>query len=445
MTAQDRASWSLNNPDFTGWNFTENVMYRANLYWDVNSLSWVKATGGAIPGANVNITNFPAVQPVSATSWPLPTGASTEATLATRVADATITARLNTLGQKTMAASAPVVLASDHSTINTHTLGFDDHYGTSQYLAPNGEVVALPLYKLLGDVFTGAAIDPNFWTTTLGTGGSVAITAGQLVVSTGTTANNAVEVTSNQIARFSGLAPNKLRIVQQMPDTGVVNNIRHWGVGTFAGGVLTNGAFFQMNGTNFELTTVRSSVTSTISNGTFNGQYGTTFTPGTTAHFYEIVYQPRQVIWLADGKIIHTLSAINNPWADNIHLPIHFGSVNSGGSTTNVSFYVRNATIVRFGISEIEPDSAFIQGLNAGQNLKNTPGNLHGVTISGVTNNAVVTLYDNTTATGTILWTTGAMSNNTVPLDYQMNKIAFNVGLSIAITGAACNALVKYE
>lgn len=349
------------------------------------------------------------------------------------------------LGQKVMASSMPVVLASDHSTINTHPIGFDDHYGISQYLAPNGEVVAVPLYKLLGDVFTGAAIDPNFWTTTLGTGGSITITGGQLVVSTGTTANNAVEVTSNGTGRFSGLAPNKLRIVQQLPDTGVVGNVRHWGVGTFAGGIVTNGALFQMNGVNFELVTVRSSVSSTISNGTFNGQYGATFTPGTTAHFYEIIFQPRQVIWLADNKVIHTLSAAANPWADQLHLPIHFGSVNSGGLAQNVTFNVRNATIVRFGISDIQPTSVFLQGLNAGQNLKNTPGNLHGVTISGVVNNAVVTLYDNTTAAGTVLWSTGAMANNTVPLDYPMNRIPFNTGLSIAITGAACNVLVKYE
>ena len=56
-------------------------------------------------------------QPISAVALPLPTGAATEATLLTRVADATITARLNTLGQKLMAASAPVVIASDQSSI----------------------------------------------------------------------------------------------------------------------------------------------------------------------------------------------------------------------------------------------------------------------------------------------------------------------------------------
>lgn len=55
--------------------------------------------------------------PVSAASLPLPSGAATESTLSTRVADSTITARLNTLGQKTSANSTPVVLSSDQSAV----------------------------------------------------------------------------------------------------------------------------------------------------------------------------------------------------------------------------------------------------------------------------------------------------------------------------------------
>lgn len=55
--------------------------------------------------------------PVSAASLPLPAGAATEATLATRLADATFTGRINTLGQKAMAASTPVVIASDQSSV----------------------------------------------------------------------------------------------------------------------------------------------------------------------------------------------------------------------------------------------------------------------------------------------------------------------------------------
>lgn len=69
---------------------------------------------------------FQATQPVSAASLPLPTGAATETTLGTRLADTTFTGRINTQGQKAMTASTPVVLASDQSAIpvtQTATVG----------------------------------------------------------------------------------------------------------------------------------------------------------------------------------------------------------------------------------------------------------------------------------------------------------------------------------
>jgi hypothetical protein len=47
----------------------------------------------------------------------LPTGAATEATLATLLSTAAFQARINILGQKVMASSTPVVLASDQSAI----------------------------------------------------------------------------------------------------------------------------------------------------------------------------------------------------------------------------------------------------------------------------------------------------------------------------------------
>lgn len=52
-------------------------------------------------------------QPVSAVSLPLPTGAATESTLSA------LSAKFSALGQATMAASVPVVLASNHSGIVT--------------------------------------------------------------------------------------------------------------------------------------------------------------------------------------------------------------------------------------------------------------------------------------------------------------------------------------
>jgi hypothetical protein len=74
---------------------------------------------------NVVVMNFPATQPVSAVALPLPAGAATEATLAARLSESAFQARINTLGQKTSAASTPVVLASDQSVLQiTSTGGF---------------------------------------------------------------------------------------------------------------------------------------------------------------------------------------------------------------------------------------------------------------------------------------------------------------------------------
>lgn len=74
-------------------------------------------TAAVTAASALKVDGSAVTQPVSAVSLPLPTGAATEATLATRLADATFTGRINTQGQKVMAASTPVVLASDQTVI----------------------------------------------------------------------------------------------------------------------------------------------------------------------------------------------------------------------------------------------------------------------------------------------------------------------------------------
>lgn len=83
--------------------------------WNITSITNPVAVTGAF---------YPATQPISALSLPLPLGASTEASLLNILTDlaallttAAFQARINTLGQKAMAASTPVVIASDQSAI----------------------------------------------------------------------------------------------------------------------------------------------------------------------------------------------------------------------------------------------------------------------------------------------------------------------------------------
>jgi hypothetical protein len=110
----------------------------------------VAPSGAVTVDGTVTVSNFPATQPVSAVALPLPAGAATEATLATRLTEATYAARTNTLGQKTAAASAPVVLASDQSALSVSdgggSLTVDGAVTVSNFPATQPvSAVALPL------------------------------------------------------------------------------------------------------------------------------------------------------------------------------------------------------------------------------------------------------------------------------------------------------------
>jgi len=59
--------------------------------------------------------------------------------------------------------------------------------------------------------------------------------------------------------------------------------------------------------------------------------------------------------------------------------------------------------------------------------------------------NTNVNLYDNTTASGTVFWSSGTMSNQTVPLQIPFYDLPFFTGLCFDITGANCNVMAIYE
>lgn len=90
---------------------------------DVNTGAWLGSTAPTV-GSKTSANSIPVViasdqgaVAISAASLPLPTGAATEATLGGVLTTSAFQARINTLGQKTMANSTPVTLASDQSAV----------------------------------------------------------------------------------------------------------------------------------------------------------------------------------------------------------------------------------------------------------------------------------------------------------------------------------------
>ncbi len=78
-----------------------------------SSLSSIDTKTPALVTGRIPVDGSAVTQPVSAASLPLLTGAATQATLSA------LSAKFSALGQTTMAASVPVVLASNHSDIVT--------------------------------------------------------------------------------------------------------------------------------------------------------------------------------------------------------------------------------------------------------------------------------------------------------------------------------------
>lgn len=304
---------------------------------------------------------------------------------------------------------------------------------------PFGEMQIAPTIKIIGSLFPGNTLDTAFWTAVVGTGGSVAPVSGLLTMQTGTTANNATSLTTINNARFIAGHTNKFKGVVVLGDTGVIGNTRRGGAYT-----ATDGVFFELAGTTFSIATRKNSVDTKVSNGSFNGILGAQIALDTNAHTWDIVYTSYTVWFFFDGNLLHT-ARFNTTWSSTLNLPIQYENFNSGGLAQNVILYLFGSTIARNGQFIGQPQHFFQSGITAGQTLKIGPGGLQGMLISNVTNNASVTLYDSLTASGTIIWQSGAMGAQTIPFSLDFKGISFNTGLVLVISGAACNALVLYE
>ena len=88
--------------------------------------------------------------------------------------------------------------------------------------------------------------------------------------------------------------------------------------------------------------------------------------------------------------------------------------------------------------------SAYIAGVDAGQTLKSGNGSIYTINLSTINNNASITLYDNTTASGTILW---AFDSGGVDRagSFNFGVLNFDTGVTIVQTGAGTKTTVGYE
>lgn len=321
----------------------------------------------------------------------------------------------------------------------------DPHGHKSEFNFMRDLLVSQP-YRLVGAGFVGTTLDTNFWATTLSTG-TAAQTDGLVTIDGSTTASAYAHLSSAAAARFVFAHPHVFRSVVQIPTVAVAHNTRRWGVYTVSTVTPQNGFYFELSSAGvLSVVTVSGGTPTAVASGSFNGQVSS-YVVDTNFHAYEIHYYVMQVEFYVDHVLLHSIIPSANPMTAGVYtLPIGATSINdaTGGVSGVIKLY--NAIILRTGRDITQPKSFYQSGTVTAQVLKIGPGLVHGLTVSGVVNNSNITLYDNTTNSGTILFSTGAMSTNTTPfnLDFGLG-MPFQIGLTLNIATANSNATTRYE
>lgn len=323
-----------------------------------------------------------------------------------------------------------------------------DGYGFGVENTPTGEVRSVIPTRLVGAQFEGTSVDALFWGNAVANGGTVTQGNAQLRLRTNTTANGSATAYSVRRARYVSASGQVYRAVIQL-DAGSANNKRRWGVAWGATmPTISDGAYFQLDGTEFSVNTMKSYTGSTgITKVTsFNGTLGATYSPGTTVATYEIYWTNSKVWFVVGNKVLHTVSALSSTWADTMNHHIFMDNVNSSNAVADVSLYCRVASIRRLGPMLTQPASYyFAPGQTAGLNLKLGPGNLHSIILTSVVNNAAITLADSTSAGTPIIFshTAGASSTGISTIDFK--GIPFFTGLRLIVAAQNAGLTIIYE
>jgi len=324
------------------------------------------------------------------------------------------------------------------------SLNISDTIGFPVGSTPLGEMRVAEPIRLVGASFEGNNVDTNFWTpTTSGVGSSINQVNAELTLSTGTNSGSYASIYTVRRARYISASSMRYRTVVQISG-GAAGNKRRWGVGWASSGmpIITEGAYFQMNGTTFGIRTLKNGVETpsfSVDSGAFNGDLGATWTPGTGSYVYEIYWNNSSVWFVVNNTVLHKIDATSTTWAGTMSLHV-FSDSNNSSNTIATTLSMRTACISRLGKLETAPIYKHITTAT-GLILKDGPGILHRVVYNTFVNGASVTFYDSITATNIIAIMSPA--NNIYPGSVDYNLSFYN-SLSITVTGTV-DLTVIYE
>ena len=285
--------------------------------------------------------------------------------------------------------------------------------------------------NLVGTSFSGTTKDPNFWTEVV-TGSGVVSQDGEVILTTGITADSTAQYNSVRRARKVPGTVNQFRTVYRLQTPATGDCIRR--IGAYDN---LNGAFFQIDGNTVGVGARKAGVDSIITSD-FNGNYGTTYpTPVQTAKRLVIDLTEYSFSFFINDILLHTIVASGASLCSTLDLPVRMEIINYGGNTIDNGFEVRFAGIQRLGEIETAGASKYL-GANGTYVLKYGAGILQKITVTD--NAGTIVAYDNTAASGTVLASIDALkTNGTLDLG-----ASFYNGLTIVVAGGA-KATYRYE
>ncbi len=314
-------------------------------------------------------------------------------------------------------------------------------------MTPIGDLRVVEPFRLVGTVY-GSSIDTRTWTASnVGAGSAAGVANGVATLTSGTANNGYGQITTVRAARFIFAHPHQFRGSARLPDITEANNTRRIGAYTISGTSPQDGFAFELDGTGV-LSCVAyrgGSVSYSASSGSFNGD-STTYVLDTNVHAFEILHFVMGAWFYIDGALVHKIVPTTTPLANTLNLPCTAQTINSASGTESSDLEVWSMNIARLGRETTAPMTYYhAAGTTVGTTLKAGPGILRSIVFSQISVNSSVTIYDNTSASGTVLFTSGSLPATTTPFYLEFNELPFFTGLTFVVSTAACSLVFSYE
>ncbi len=316
----------------------------------------------------------------------------------------------------------------------------DSNSGASAFVAPNGSLNVAEIFRLVGGNFVaGQALLSHIWTENLINNGTTATPNGELVMSTGTTANGEVRIQSFRRSRFITATFNLSHQAVSTPNRLNTDVIRRWGVFN-PDDASQDGSFFENDGGFIRIVRMKNNVREEVVElADFNGQ--DTFLFNDDISVYEIIYNAGTLFFVQNRKVIHFMESLDTAAYGTPHLRIGHSIQNINGNTTDNTLITRGSSVSRIGANSAIPD--FFNITTPGTfTIKNNPGRVHRVIIGdhgmGATTLAI---FNSTTGTGELISTLDMTEVQGVS---EIN-VEFDTGLTIVATGNGIDITIIFD